>query len=73
MTDNSLWKEILAAGVLVIFTAVGVGHVFYPDRFIKPYVLRRYGLSASRLVTRLLGGIFAGGAIYILYDFFLRE
>jgi len=63
---------MLAAGVLVIFAAVGVAHVFYPDRFIKPYVLQRYGLSTSRLMTRILGGVFAGAAIYILSDFFLR-
>ena len=64
---------MLGAVVLVIFAAVGVAHAVYPDRFIKPYVLRRYGLSASRLQTQIAGAVFAGVAIYILYDAFLRK
>jgi len=63
---------MLGAVVLVIFAAIGVAHVAYPDRFINQYLIQKYGLPALRLWYRMVGAIFAGFAIYVLYAVFLR-
>jgi hypothetical protein len=57
--------------VLLILAAVGVAHVVNPDRFIARSGVRKGGelLTAwNRLGFRVVGAIFAGFALYLLYQ-----
>jgi hypothetical protein len=70
MQQNSLWKLMLVAVVLVFFAAIGVAHVVYPDWFIKRSSVRKGGemqTEWNRLGFQIAGAIFAGFAVYLLY------
>jgi uncharacterized membrane protein len=61
MYQNSVWKGLLGAVVLLVFAIIGVAHVLYPDRFAKPHL-------RDRTDIRLGGLIFATFSVYLLYD-----
>ena len=70
MQQNSPWKLMLAAVVLLLFAAVGVAHVVYPDWFIRRSSARKGGemlTEWNRLGFQIAGAIFAGFAVYLLY------
>lgn len=63
MQQNSPWKLMLAAAILVFFAAIGVAHVVYPDWFIKRSGVRKGGemlTEWNRLGFQIAGAIFAG-------------
>ena len=65
-----LLKIALAAGVLLIFAGTGVAHILYPDWFLARSGVRKGGemlTDLNRKGFRLLGLIFTGMAIYMLY------
>ena len=75
MHQNILWKEVLGATFLILFAAVGVAHVINPDWFTKHSGIRKGGgmlTEWNRLQFQVVGGLFAGLAIYGLY-LFLRD
>lgn len=73
MHHNSLWKEILGGAVLVFFAAYGIAHVLYPHRFMKPQHRGGEMLTGwNRLGIQIVGAIFAGFAIYVLYSILQR-
>jgi hypothetical protein len=75
MQQNSLWKLMLVAVVLLFFAAIGVAHVVYPDWFIKRSGARKGGemlTEWNRLGFQIAGAIFAGFAVYLL-DHLLRD
>jgi len=70
MRQDSLWKLMLGAAVLVVFAAIGVAHIVNPDWFIKRSAVRKGGemlTDWNRLGFQVVGAIFAGFAIYGLY------
>jgi hypothetical protein len=69
MHQNSLWKELLGVAVVLFFAAGGVAHMLYRDRFMKPWHRGGEMLTEwNRFAIRIAGAIFAGFAIYVLYD-----
>jgi hypothetical protein len=66
MEPKSIWKLVVVIVVLVVFVWMGIANVIKPR--LGPS--RRGGemlTDFNRLQLRLVGGIFAGGAIYLLY------
>jgi hypothetical protein len=64
---NDLLKLALPVIVLLIFAAVGVGHVMKPDWFIKRSGVRRGGemlTEWNRLGFQICGAIFSAFAVY---------
>jgi hypothetical protein len=73
MQPNSLWKEMLAAVVLVLFVAIGLAHVVYPEWFVGRSSVRKGGemlTEWNRLGFQFAGVVFAAFAIYGLYILF---
>jgi hypothetical protein len=69
MHQNTLWKEVMGVAVLIFFAALGVAHVLYPNRFLKPW--HRGGemlTERNRSQIQIVGAILAGCAIYVLYS-----
>jgi hypothetical protein len=66
-----IWKPLLGVTVLLFFVCMGIAHVVWPDRFLERSGVRRGGEAlngANRLAFRIVGGIVAGGASYVLYE-----
>ncbi|HEX4783822.1 MAG TPA: hypothetical protein VH350_05735 [Candidatus Sulfotelmatobacter sp.] len=61
MYPNNLWKDLLGVGFLLIFAVIGVAHIVWPHRFMKPYL-------RSRVQIQLVGLIFAGASLWMLYE-----
>lgn len=61
MYQNSVWKEVVGAAVLVAFALYGIAHVIYPDRFMRPWHRGGEMLTGwNRLGIQIAGAIFAG-------------
>lgn len=64
----------LAVAILLLgFAAIGIAHIFKPDYFIKHSGVRRGGDLLNRWNRanfQIVGAIFAGFAIYLLYILF---
>jgi hypothetical protein len=66
MEPKSIWKLVVVIAVLLVFICVGIANVIKPR--LSPW--QRGGemlTDFNRLQVRLVGAIFAGGAIYLLY------
>jgi hypothetical protein len=64
------WKLVVVVAFLVLFACVGIAHVISPDWFVKRSGVPKGGemLSAwNDFGFRLVGIVFAGGAVYMLY------
>jgi hypothetical protein len=69
--SDSPWKLMVGVAFLVLFACVGIAHVISPDWFIEQSGVRKGGemLTAwNRLSFRIVGAIFTGVAVYILYS-----
>ncbi len=68
---DSVWKELPGCAVLVFFAALGIAHMLYPDRFMKPWHRGGEMLTEwNRLGIRIVGAILTAGTTYILYSMF---
>jgi threonine/homoserine/homoserine lactone efflux protein len=68
LVGNSAWKVLLLAVFLLLFFLVGLSCVFSPDRFMSEALRGGEELTGwSRLQLRIVGAIFAGFAMYLLY------
>jgi len=59
--------------MLLAFAGFGIAHIFKPDYFVKRSGVRRGSellTEWNRLGFQIVGAIFAGFAIYLLYVFF---
>jgi hypothetical protein len=68
--QNSVWKLMFLVVFLVLFAAIGIGHVVKPDWFIKRSGIRKGGEMLTewhRLQFRIMGAVLAGFATYALY------
>jgi hypothetical protein len=68
--NDSFWKLAVGVVFLVLFACIGIAHLVSPDWFIERSGVRKGGemlTEWNRLGFRAAGGIFAGGAVYILY------
>jgi hypothetical protein len=66
---NTVWKGLPGCAVLVFFAALGMAHILYPDRFMKPW--HRGGemlTDLNRLGIRVAGGVLTAATLYILYN-----
>jgi hypothetical protein len=64
-------KLVLAVSVLLLFIGAGIGHINYPDWFIRRSGLQKNGKllnQFNRDGVRVAGIIFAAGAAYMLYE-----
>jgi len=64
---------VIVVLVLLAFAGIGVAHIFKPDYFMKRSGVRRGGellTEWNRLGFQIVGAVFAGFAIYLLYVFF---
>jgi len=76
---ESVWRLCLAVAFLLGFGALGIGHVIYPDHFIKRTAMRRGGGMLNdwnRTGVQFVGVIitlFAGGVLYeLVTDLFAK-
>jgi hypothetical protein len=66
MELKSIWKLVILTVVLVVFVFVGIANVIKPR--LGPWLRGGKMLTDfNRLQVRLVGAIFAGGSIYLLY------
>jgi hypothetical protein len=69
MHQNSIWKEVIGVVVLLFFAGLGIAHVIYPHKFMKPWHRGGEMLTDwNRLGIQIAGAVFAGFAIYLLYS-----
>jgi hypothetical protein len=71
MYRNGPWTLALAVVVLLFFCAIGVGHLIWPDYFMKRSGLRKGGemlTDLNRMGVQAVGTIVLGGTLYIIYD-----
>jgi hypothetical protein len=64
-------KMVLAVSVLLLFIGAGIGHIIYPDWFIRASGLQKSGKLLNQFTrdgVRVAGMIFAAGAGYMLYE-----
>jgi hypothetical protein len=61
MYPNVMWRELLGVAALLGFAVIGVAHVVWPHRFMKPYL-------RSRVQIQLVGLIFAGASLWMLFE-----
>ena len=69
--QNSVWKIGIAAIILLVFAAIGVAHVVNPDPFIRRSGVLKGGellTRSNRVQFRVVGALFAGLALYLLYQ-----
>lgn len=68
---ESIWKLCLLALILVLFLCVGIGHMFYPDYFLKRSAARKGGKMLTdwnRGSFQLVGLILTGFILYLIYQ-----
>ena len=72
MYRNGPWNLALAIIVITFFLGVGVANLVWPDYFLKKnlgiFKAGEMETDLSRIGTRLVGAILAGGSTYILYQ-----
>lgn len=76
---ESIWKLCLLVLVLVFFLCIGIGHVLYPDYFLKRSAMRKGGemlTDWNRGSFQFIGLLVTGFIIYLMYqlarDIFVR-
>ena len=68
---DSIWKLCLLAGFLVFFHCIGIGHVLFPDYFLKWSAVRKGGemlTDWNRGSFQLVGLILTGFVVYLMYQ-----
>jgi len=73
MHHDSLWKLAIGVVILLAFAAIGIGCLISPEWGIKHFgrTLPRGGellKEWNRLGISLLGLVFAGFALYVIYE-----
>ena len=79
MHRNGSWNLALAVAVLVFFFGLGLGHLMWPDYFIKRSGRRKGGemlTDLNRMGVQAVGAIASGATLYVVYsimkDYFSR-
>ena len=68
---DSIWKLCLLAVILVFFLCIGIGHVLFPDYFLKRSAVRKGGemlTDWNRGSFQLVGVILTGFVVYLMYQ-----
>ena len=68
---GSVWKLCLGGLILLFFMEIGVGHMLYPDYFMKRTTLRRGGemlTGWNRTGYQFVGLMVAGFSGWVLYQ-----
>jgi hypothetical protein len=71
MSRNGAWSLALVVILLLFFFCIGVGHLIWPDYFMKRSGLRRGGemlTDFNRKGLQAFGAIMAGGTLYIIFN-----
>ena len=70
MSQEPLWKAVVAVGILLLFAAAGVYAAFRPDPFVPRPVFWKQGdmeRTMNRDGVRVVGVILAAVALWMLY------
>jgi hypothetical protein len=71
MSQEPLWKAVVAVGIWLLIAAAGVYTAFRPDRFVTRPLLWKQGdmeRTMNRDGVRGVGAIIAAVALWILYS-----
>jgi hypothetical protein len=65
MPAHTDWKLVLRLVMILVFAAIGLGRIFWPDHFVQ----RSSGLNGSHTSVRWFGVVFLVLVAFMLYAF----
>jgi hypothetical protein len=75
MAVPSPWNLILLIGALLFFAGISLGHIFFPDYFVRRSGMRRGGEMLTvwnRMGVRFVGAVILGAIVCVVYIAFIE-